>query len=82
LAFLEACYRADAKDLVKKVENSVKNDLTQQVHFYNSLDGSKAEAMAMEKNMAENLLNTMENMKEMYAPGLKKENGLQQMNTR
>ncbi|MCW3081825.1 DUF2723 domain-containing protein [Segetibacter sp.] len=82
MAFLEACYRADAKNLVKKVENSVKNDLTQQVHFYNSLDGSKAEAMAMEKNMAENLLNTMENMKEMYAPGLKKENGLQQMNTR
>ena len=75
LAFLEACYRAGAKDLVAKVSKSVKTDLTQQIRFYNSLEGNKAEAMAAEKNMAENFLSAMDKMQEMYGLGLKEENG-------
>ena len=66
LAFLEACYRADAKELIEKVSKSVKTDLTQQIRFYNSLDGNKAEAMTYEKSMAENLLDTMDKMQALY----------------
>jgi hypothetical protein len=68
LAFLEACYRAEAKDLIAKVSKSVKTDLTQQLKFYNSLDGNKAEAMAFEKDMTENLLSTMDKMEAVFVP--------------
>ncbi|MEJ7685280.1 MAG: hypothetical protein WKG06_47030 [Segetibacter sp.] len=81
LSFLEACYRADAKDLIDKVSRSVKTDLTQQIKFYNSLQGDKAEAMAFEKNIAEGLLSTMDKMQSMYAPHLQKENDQKQLNT-
>ena len=66
LAFLEACYRADAKDLTDKVIQSVRTDLTQQVKFYNSLDGNKAEWMAFDKRNAEELLLTLDRMKLMF----------------
>ncbi len=82
LTFLEACYRADAKDLVAKVSNSVKTDLSQQIRFYNSLEGNKAEAMAMEKNMAENLLGAMGKMEMMYGRSLKDENEGRQMDAK
>jgi hypothetical protein len=68
LAFLEACYRAGAKDLIAKVSKSVKTDLTQQLKFYNSLHGNKAEAMAFEKDMTENLLSTMDKMEAVFVP--------------
>jgi len=66
LVFLEACYRADAKNLIAKVSKSVKTDLTQQIKFYNTLEGNKAELMSSEKNTAEGLLNTMDKMAGMY----------------
>ena len=66
LAFLEACYHADAKDLAAKVIQSVKSDLTQQIKFYNSLDGNKAEWVAFDKKNAEELLLTMDGMKFMF----------------
>ncbi len=73
LSFLEACYRADAKDLIDKVSKSVKTDLTQQMRFYNSLKGNQEEAMASEKNVAENLLSVMDKMEQMFAPRLHEE---------
>ncbi|MCW3107064.1 MAG: rane protein, partial [Segetibacter sp.] len=82
LAFLEACYHAGAKDLIAKVSKSVKTDLTQQLRFYNALEGNKAEAMAFEKNMTENLLNAMNKMQEMYGPGLLGENSSKQLNVK
>ena len=66
LAFLEACYRADAKDLAVKVFTSVQKDLTQQKKFYNSLDGSKADWMSFDKKNAEELLQTMDKMKAIF----------------
>jgi hypothetical protein len=78
LSFLEACYRADAKDLIEKVSKAVKNDLTQQIKFYNSLRGNKAESMAVEKNMAENLLAAIDKMLVIYAPP--SENNQQRLN--
>ena len=68
LVFLEACYRADAKGLITKVSTSLKNDLTQQVKFYNSLQGNKAESMLFEKNTAESLLDTMDKMQAIFVP--------------
>jgi hypothetical protein len=73
MAFLEACYRADAKDLVDKVSSSIKEDLNQQMKFYNSLEGNKAEAMAAERNFAKNLLNTMDKMKEVFSANTENE---------
>ena len=66
LIFLEACYRADAKDLAVKVFTSLQKDLIQQTKFYNSLDGSKAEWMAFDKKNAEELLFTMDKMKMIF----------------
>ena len=68
LSFLEACYQADAKDLIDKVSKSVKTDLAQQIRFYNSLQGNKAEAMAFEKNTAEGLLTAINKMEAIFVP--------------
>ncbi|MDE3145547.1 MAG: DUF2723 domain-containing protein, partial [Bacteroidota bacterium] len=66
LLFLDACYRADAKDLAAKVEASVKKDLQQQIKYYNSLSGTRADNMAEEKRIAESYLQTIDQMDKMY----------------
>lgn len=71
LFFLQACYQAAATNLITIVSNSVKKDLTQQITFYSSLQGSKAEAMAGEKTTAESLLDAMNKMQKMYRQDVK-----------
>jgi len=56
MAFLEACYRADDPQLAAKVLASVKNDLQQQVRYYDALTGDKATQMDYEKRTAQQLL--------------------------
>ncbi len=80
LSFLEACYRTDAKDLIEKVSKSVKTDLTQQMKFYNALQGNKAESMASEKNITESLLDTMNKMEKIFALHVIGENYQKQLN--
>ncbi len=70
LMFLEACYLSDAKSLIEKVSASVKKDLQQQIKFYNSLSGLKADNMEDEKRMTESYLDGMEKMKTIYNPAL------------
>ena len=70
LMFLEACYLSDAKGLIEKVAASVKKDLQQQLKFYNSLSGLKADNMEDEKRMTESYLDGMEKMKTIYNPAL------------
>ena len=70
LMFLEACYLSDAKGLIEKVAASVKKDLQQQIKFYNSLSGLKADNMEDEKRMTESYLDGMEKMKTIYNPAL------------
>lgn len=65
IAFLEACYRADDKALAAKVMKSVKNDLQQQMKFYNSLSGNRAEWMAYDKRSAEEFLQVIDRMETM-----------------
>ncbi|MBN9297614.1 MAG: DUF2723 domain-containing protein [Filimonas sp.] len=66
MIFLEACYRADDKDLAAKVYASVKKDLQQQLTFYNSLSGGKAERMEYEKQNTQNLLRDLDQMSQVY----------------
>jgi hypothetical protein len=70
LLFLQACYLAGDQSLVQKVSAAVKKDLTQQVNFYNSLSGMKAENMAREKQAAEYYLQTLGQMQTMYNPSV------------
>ncbi|HJV18336.1 MAG TPA: DUF2723 domain-containing protein [Sediminibacterium sp.] len=70
LMFLEACYMADAKELIKKVTASVKKDLQQQVKYYNTLTGMKAEMMDDEKRMTESYMEGMERMHTIYNPAI------------
>ncbi len=70
LMFLEACYLSDAKGLIEKVAASVKKDLQQQIKFYNSLSGLKADNMGDEKRMTESYLDGMEKMKTIYNPAI------------
>lgn len=70
LMFLEACYMADAKALIQKVAASVKKDLQQQVKYYNSLTGIKAEMMEDEKRMTESYIEGMDRMQTIYNPAI------------
>ncbi len=70
IMFLEACYMADAKKLIDKVEKSVNKDLKQQIQYYDSLEGMKAELMADEKRIAEGYLDGLERMKTVYNPAI------------
>jgi hypothetical protein len=70
LMFLEACYMADAKALIQKVSASVKKDLQQQLKYYNSLTGIKAEMMDDEKRMTESYIEGMDRMSTIYNPAI------------
>ncbi len=66
LMFLDACYRADAKELAAKVKESVKKDLEQQIKYYNSLSGYRADNMSEEKRTAESYLQAINQMEQVY----------------
>ena len=66
LVFLDACYRAGDTTLAKKVAESVKKDLQQQVKYYNALSGRDAENMSDEKRAAESYLQGIQQMEQIY----------------
>ena len=66
LLFLEACYRAEDKDLAAKVYASVKKDLEQQIKYYNTLDGWRADNLGEERRMAESYLKGLEDMQKNF----------------
>ena len=68
LMFMDACYKAGDKTLGDKVGKAVETDFNQQIKYYNSLTGEKADNMAQEKKEAENYLNAIKQIKEQYAP--------------
>jgi len=70
LLFLEACYLAGDQALVQKVSAAVKKDLEQQVKYYNTLSGMKADNMAQEKQTAEGYLQALTQMQTMYNPSV------------
>jgi len=70
LLFLEACYLSGDQALVQKVSAAVKKDLAQQVNYYNTLSGMKADNMAQEKQTAEGYLQALTQMQTMYNPSV------------
>ncbi|MFZ9170543.1 MAG: DUF2723 domain-containing protein [Sediminibacterium sp.] len=70
LLFLEACYLAGDQALIQKVSAAVKKDLQQQVNYYNTLSGMKADNMAQEKQTAETYLQALGQMQTMYNPSV------------
>jgi hypothetical protein len=68
LLFMEACYMAGDSVLAAKVAASVRKDLDQQIRYYNSLTGDRADAMSEERRTAENYLKGLEQMQTMYNP--------------
>lgn len=68
LIFLQACYAAGDTTLAKKVAASVKKDLQQQLRYYNTLSGDKADGMAEERRTADNFLKGIEQLESIYNP--------------
>ena len=66
LAVMQAAYLADDKQLAEKVARSVKTDLQQQMKYYNSLTDWRADNLAYEKQNAEDLLNKLNQMQQMF----------------
>jgi hypothetical protein len=62
LVFMQACIQAGDAALAKKVGDAVKKDLKQQIAYYQTLKGNKAEYMQQEAYMAEEILNRVEQM--------------------
>ena len=67
LLLLQAAYEADDKPLIAKITKSVKTDLQQQMRYYNSLDGWKADGMQYEKETAQRLLQTIDAMEKQFS---------------
>lgn len=59
---MQACIQAGDSALAKKVGAAVKKDLQQQINYYQSLKGNKAEYMMQEAYMAEEIMNRLEQM--------------------
>lgn len=68
MAFLEAAYRAGETKLAAKVMTSVRKDLQQQVLYYESLTGTKAENMDYDKRTASALLQQLDQMEKLLGP--------------
>ncbi len=66
MQFLAACYRAHEPELAEKVRDSVKRDLQQQLRYYDSLTGEKADMMAYDKNTAVALLDNLDALEKAY----------------
>ena len=67
LLLLQAAYEADDKPLIAKINKSIKTDLQQQMRYYNSLDGWKADGMQYEKETAQRLLQTIDAMEKQFS---------------
>jgi hypothetical protein len=68
LRFMEAALMAGDTTLAHKVSNAVKKDLEQQIIFYSTLSGDKAEQMAEDKRSAENYLRGIDEILQSYNP--------------
>ncbi|WP_235921237.1 glycosyltransferase family 117 protein [Foetidibacter luteolus] len=66
LMFLQACYRANEKELAGKVVDSLKRDLEQQLKYYNSMTGEKADLLAYDKSTAVALLDNLNTIQKAY----------------
>ncbi|HVX51980.1 MAG TPA: DUF2723 domain-containing protein [Chitinophagaceae bacterium] len=68
MLFLQACYQAGDTTLAAKVDAAIKKDLNEQIIFYNSLTGQKADYMSYEKSSAQELLQGLQEMEQEFSP--------------
>src|SRR6185436_427807 len=66
LAIMQAAYLADDKALGDRVGKSVKTDLQQQMKYYNSLSGWRADNLQYEKQSADDMLKRLDQMQQMF----------------
>lgn len=64
LAVMQAAYLSGDSALAVKVGKAVKTDLQQQIKFYNSLDGWRADNLAYEKQNAQDMLTRIDQMQQ------------------
>jgi Protein of unknown function (DUF2723) len=66
LMLLDACYRAEHKELIAKISGLMKKEFNQEIAYYNSLSGNNADNMAQEKDEAQKYLASLAQMEQMF----------------
>jgi hypothetical protein len=66
LMLLEACYRAEHKELITKIATAMKKEFTEEAAYYKSLPEAKAENMSQEKAETDQLSKSIEQMEQMF----------------
>ncbi|MGN6249431.1 MAG: glycosyltransferase family 117 protein [Ginsengibacter sp.] len=64
--FLYAAYKAGDSALAKKVSESLRTDLEQQVMYYNSLDENRQQYLAYDNQMVQQLLQQLQGMEQFF----------------
>jgi hypothetical protein len=64
--FLLAAYRSGDTVLAKKVSESIRKDLEQQVTYFNSLDENKQQSLAYENQIVQQLLQQLQGMEQYF----------------
>jgi hypothetical protein len=70
LIMMQAALMAGDTELAKKIGDSVKKDLEQQIKYYNGLPASKAETMSDERRIAEDYLKNYNQLQSVYNPSI------------
>ena len=66
LMLLDACYRADHKQLIDKISAALHKEVTQEKAYFNSLQGDKVDQMRQEKEETEQFANSLNQVEQMY----------------
>ncbi len=66
IMLLDACYRSEHKSLAEKISKALHKELKEEMNYYNSLDGIRAENMMQEKSDLEQFMKSLEQMEQMF----------------
>ena len=66
IMLLDACYRAEHKTLSEKISKALHKELKEEMNYYNSLEGIKADNMMQEKSDLEQFSKSLEQMEQMF----------------
>ena len=66
LMLLDACYRAEHKTLADKISKALHKEVKEEMNYYNSLEGMKAENMLQEKSDLEQFGRSLDQMEQMF----------------
>ncbi len=78
--FLQACYKAEDKDLAKNVSASLRKDLDQQVAYYASLDEDKVITLSRESEIVNGLRKQLQSLEQYYNSPISDSANLEQNN--